>query len=145
MEPPAQSIAEHPTSSVLLIRFFGAAAFFIGVPYLVQGVFTLAALLAGRYRAAMATFKMSIIIFDCFIGVAALVLGLGLIFLKEWARKLWLAFLILLLLIHFFMSVLQKFIGFDLGGLYFWIAVIVFFTFLSFWYLTRSAVKAQFH
>ena len=133
-------------ASTFLIRTFGLLAFFLGVPYLVQGASVLMVLLsASRFRLGPVLFQLSIIIFDALIGVGALVIGVGLFFVKEWARKAWLIFLIVSLLIHFFMTILQILIGAtNMGWLYRWISVMVFITLLSFFYLSKASTKAKF-
>ena len=144
-----ESEAKKPHSSLastFLIRTFGILAFMLGVPYLVQGVTALVALFsASRFRLGAVLFQLSIIIFDLLIGLAALVIGVGLFLIKEWARKAWLAFLIVTLLIHFFMTILQMLIGSpNLGWLYRWISIIVFIALLSFLYFSKASTKTRF-
>lgn len=44
-----------------------------------------------------------------------MVIGVGLFFQKEWARKGWLIFLIFTLLVHFHMTIMQVLAGYSLG------------------------------
>ena len=147
--PQTESVVsppQGPLASTFLIRAFGLLAFFLGVPYLVQGATALMALLsASRFRLGPVLFQLAIIIFDALIGVGALVIGVGLFLVKEWARKAWLVFLIVTLLIHLFMTILQILIGAtNMGWLYHWISVMVFITLLSFFYLSKASTKAKF-
>ena len=137
---------QRPLASTFLIRAFGLLAFFLGVPYLVQGASVLMVLLsASRFRLGPVLFQIAILIFDALIGVGALVIGVGLFLVKEWARKAWLIFLIVTLLIHLFMTILQILIaGTHMGWLYRWMSVMVFITLLSFFYLSKASTKAKF-
>jgi hypothetical protein len=150
MEAAQKESVEKPPqgrlASTFLIRAFGLLAFFLGVPYLVQGATALMVLLsASRFRLGPVLFQLAIIIFDALIGLGALVIGVGLFLVREWARKAWLVFLIVTLLIHLFMTILQILIGAtNMGWLYRWISVMVFITLLSFFYLSQESTKAKF-
>jgi hypothetical protein len=150
VEDREETPEEKPTSakgSPLLARLFGVFAFLFGVPYLVQGVSILIVILSGRYIRASA-FLLSIVflVFDVVLAVAAMIIGVGLVLLKEWARKGWLFFLIVLLLVHFHMTIVQLLAGqSNMSFLYKWITVVIFVFALSGFYLTRPTTKAQFH
>ena len=130
--------------SSLLIRLFGVFAILFGLPYLIQGVSALR-VFSARFGLFLFHYQLVVIILDVLIGMASIVIGVGLAFRKEWARKAWLAFLIVTLLIHFFMTVLQILIGSsNMGWLFRWISIIVFITLLSFLFLSMKSTKARF-
>jgi hypothetical protein len=150
MEDCENTPEERPASakgSPLLARLFGLFAFLFGIPYLVQGVSILIVILSARYiRPSALLLPIVFLVFDLVLAVAAMIIGVGLVLLKEWARKGWLVFLIVLLLVHFHMTIMQLLAGqSNMSFLYKWIAVVMFVSALSGFYLTRPTTKAQFH
>jgi len=134
------------SGSTLLARLFGLFAFLFGLPYLIQGLSIVAVIFSARYvRASALLLPITFLVFDVVLAVAAMIIGVGLVLLKEWARKGWLVFLIVLLLVHFHMTIIQLLAGqSNMSFLYKWIAVVIFVSLLSWFYLTRAATKARF-
>jgi len=150
MEDRENTSEERPASakgSPLLARLFGLFAFLFGIPYLVQGVSILIVILSAHYiRPSALLLPIVFLVFDLVLAGAAMIIGVGLVLLKEWARKGWLVFLIVLLLVHFHMTIMQLLAGAsNMSFLYKWIAVVMFVAALSGFYLTRPTTKAQFH
>jgi hypothetical protein len=134
-----------PRRASLLIRLFGLFAFLFGLPYLTQGVNWVLAIQAGQYS-FLIQIQLAIIFLDFIAGAASLILGVGLFFHREWARKAWLVFLILLLLAHFLVIVLQFDAGYPAGAaLYKWIGVVILVSIISWAYLSKASTKARFH
>lgn len=101
---------------------------------------------SARYGLFLFHFRLVIIILDLLVGLASIVIGAGLFFRKEWARKAWLAFLIVLLLVHFHMTIIQILADFsDMTALYKWIGVVVVVSLISWAYLTKARIKARFN
>jgi len=129
-----------------LIRLFALFAFLFGLPYLTQGVFQLLAFDSAPHSFFILNTQLAIIFYDFLIGAASIVIGAGLFFHKEWARKAWLAFLLLTLLVHFFMTGIQLFAGYPhSAGLYRWIVIVVFVSIISWVYLAKARIRARFH
>lgn len=150
MEDRKNTPEEKPASAIgspFLAKLFGLFAFLFGLPYLVQGVSILIVILSARYmRASALLLPLVFLVLDVVLAVAAMIIGVGLVMLKEWARKGWLVFLIVLLLVHFHMTIVQLLAGqSNMTFLYKWIAVVIFVSALSGFYLTRPTTKAQFH
>jgi hypothetical protein len=134
--------------SSFVIRLFGVFAFLFGLPYLIQGVSILFLALSSRYSvgSGRVLLQLVIIILDLLISAAAAVIGVGLFFRKEWARKAWLAFLIVLLLVHFHMTIMQLLAGApSMYGLYLWIGTVILVSIISWLYLSKASTKARFH
>ena len=133
-------------ASSWLIRLIGFLVFLFGLPYIIQGVNLIISLDPERYSFFIIQIQMGLIGLDFLIGGGSLFIGIGLFFQKEWARKAWLVFLILLLLAHFFVIVLLTAVGNPAGpALYKWIGVVILVSIISWAYLSRAFVKASFH
>jgi len=129
----------------LVIKLFGLFALLFGLAYSVEGVFTLMIASSRRYSFFITLLTLAVIIFDLLIGTGSMVIGVGLFFQKEWARKGWLIFLIFTLLVHFHMTIMQILAGYSsLGGLYAWIGIVVLISVLSWGYLSKTSIKARF-
>ena len=129
----------------LLIRLFGLFAFLFGVPYLIQGVSILANIFTRQYSVSTFQYQAAFIALDFGLGVTSMVIGVGLFLHKEWARKAWLAYLLILLFIHFQMTVIQLLAGYsNLSWLYKWIGFIILVTIMSWAYLSTALAKSRF-
>ena len=129
----------------IVIRMLGVFAFLFGLPYLIQALG-----LIGRFPLRIDRFlfhlRLAIITLDLALSMAAMVIGVGLFLHKEWARKAWLAYLVLLLFVHFNMTVIQLFAGFSgMTALYKWIAVVVVVTIISWAFLLKPSIRVHFH
>lgn len=144
MEVSEPTIERKPKS--LVIRMFGIVAFMFGVPYLVQGVAILNIFFFRQYSPLMFNLVVATIAFDLVLGIAAILVGIGLFFHKEWARQTWLVFLPLLLFVHLHMTVLQLLAGQSrMDFLYKWIALVIAISILSWAYLSKARTKSRFH
>ena len=139
----SESIKGNSTS--LLIRLFGLFAFLFGVPYLIQGVSILANIFTRQYSLSTYQYQAAFVALDFGLGVTSMVIGVGLFLHKEWARKAWLAYLLILLFIHFQMTAIQFLAGnSNLSWLYKWIGFIVLITITSWAYLSTALAKSRF-
>jgi len=137
-------IAAKPKSVV--IRMLGVFGCFFGLPYLIQAVGLLTRSPSVRSELILFHLLLAIITLDVVLSMAAIVIGVGLFLHKEWARKTWLVYLILLLLVHFNMTVILLLGGYSrMAALYKWIAVVVVVSIISWAFLLKPSIKARFH
>lgn len=130
----------------LLIGLFALFAFLYGLVCLAQGVSNLIAIPSGRYSFFILQIQLAVIFFDLLSGVASILIGAGLFFRKEWARKAWLAFSILTLLVGLHLTAIQFFAGYSgMARVYGRIAFLIFVSTISWAYLSKAPIKARFH
>lgn len=142
MGAAGKAIAAKPKSFV--IRVFGIFASLFGVPYLIQARDILS-VADPPSSLLMLLLHVSVLTLDFVMGMASIIIAMGLVLQKEWARILWLAFVLLLLFVHFNMSVILYFSGFSrMLGLSFWIVFVILFSIISWAYLSRPSIKARF-
>lgn len=129
-----------------VIRIFGLFAVFFGLPYLTQGVSWWLSINPGRYIFVKVQIQLIFIALDFVIGFASISFGIGLFLRKEWAREIWLAFLIVTILLHCQVIVVQTIAGIPAStALYKWIGVVLLVTIISWAYLSKAATRARFH
>ena len=147
-------IGGHSEEVSLLTRLFALFAFLFGLPYLTQGLYRLIAfdvsgLIAfdsGQRNFFLLQIQLAIILFDLLIGGASIFIGAGLFFRKEWARKAWLIFVIITLLVGLHLTAMQFFAGYSgLARVYGWIGLLIFVSTISLVYLSKAPIKARFH
>jgi len=130
----------------LLISLFAFFALLFGLSYLRQGVSKLIAIPSGRYSFLTMQIQLALIFFDLLFGVASIVIGAGLFLRKEWARKAWLVFVIITLLVGLHLTAMQFFAGYSgLARVYGWIGLLIFVSTISLVYLSKAPIKARFH
>ena|SRR5258705_9082448 len=130
----------------LLTSLFALFALLFGLSYLGQGVATLMAMSSGRYTFFIFQIQLALTFFELLFGVASIVIGAGLFFRKEWARKAWLVLMILTLLVGLHLTAIQFFAGYSgLAGVYDWIGFLIFVSAISWVYLSKAPIKARFH
>jgi hypothetical protein len=130
----------------LLISLFALIALLFGLSYLGQGVSILIAIPSGRYRFFILLIELALTFFDLLFGVASIVIGAGLFFRKGWARKAWLVFMILTVVVGLHLTAIQFFAGYSgLAAVYDWIGLLIFVSAISWVYLSKAAIRARFH
>jgi hypothetical protein len=140
----SEDITVKPKS--IVIRMLGVFASLFGLPYLVEAVGLLIVPFDVRSSLFLFHLLVAIITLDFVVSMAAIVIGVGLFLHKEWARKAWLAYLVLLLFVHFNMTVIYVLAGFSrMTALYKWIAGVVFVSIISWAFLLKPSIKARFH
>lgn len=143
MAATENEIAAKPKS--LLIGLFGLFAFLFGIPYLIQGVSILVGIFTRQHTLFTYQSQAFFIALDFGIAITSMVIGVGLVLHKEWARKAWLAYLLVLLFIHFIMTGLQYLAGnSNLSWLYKWIGFVILITIVSWAYLSTALAKSRF-
>jgi hypothetical protein len=127
-------------------RLFGLLAIILGLAYAVEGANWLLSLASGATDRSLlwAHYQVAVMGLDFFIGVASALSGLGVVLLREWGRKCWLALLPLTLFLHAVTMLSQRFAGIDARRVYGWVGMVFVVAVLSWAYLTRPRVKARF-
>ncbi len=134
--------AAKPKSFV--IRVFGIFASLFGVPYLIQARDMLS-LADPPSTLLMLLLHVAVLTLDFVMGMAAIIIATGLVLHREWARILWLAFVLLLLFVHFNMSVILYLSGYSrMLGLSRWLVFVILFSIISWACLSRPSIKARF-
>ncbi len=111
-----------------------------------QGVSILIAIPSGRYSFFILLIELALTFFDLLFGVASIVIGAGLFFRKEWARKAWLVFMILTVVVGLHLTAIQFLAGYSgLAAVYDWIGLLTFVSAISWVYLSKAAIRARFH
>ena len=127
-----------------MIRLFALVACLLGLAYLTQAVILLITFASRRYSLFTFPIQLAFIYYDLLIGALSIFFAAGLFLFKEWARKAWLVFLILTPLMHVFMTAIQFAAGYT--GLSFkWTAMVIFVSLISWTYLSKATVTANFH
>ena len=140
----SEDIAAKPKSVV--IRMLGVFGCFFGLPYLIQAVELLTRSSSVRSELIVFHLLLAIITIDVVLSMAAIVIGVGLFLHKEWARKTWLVYLVLLLFVDFNMTVIQLLGGYSrMAALYKWIAIVVVVSIISWAFLLKPSIKARFN
>ena len=130
----------------LLISLFALVALMLGLSYLRQGMSTLIAIPSGQYRFFTLLIQLALTFFELLFGVASIVIAAGLFFRKEWARKAWLVFVLLTLLVGLYLTAIQFFAAYSgLAGVYVWIGLLILISAISWLYLFKVSTKARFH
>lgn len=129
----------------MLIRLFGLFAILFGGAYLAEGVPWLYKFVLGQQSREqfLIEYQMAVIFFDISIGMAAIVIGVGLLFKKDWAREGWLGLLLFTLFGHLVVSAMA-WIGFGVSPFNYWQGMVVVLTIISWAYLTKESVKGGF-
>lgn len=141
MEAFEKAQAAKPKSFV--IRVFGIFASVFGVPYLIQARDMLS--VAPPPSLFMLLMYVAVLTLDVVMGMASIIIAIGLVLHKEWARILWLAFVLLLLFVHFNMSVILYLSGYSRTlGLSRWLLFVILFSIVSWACLSRPSIKARF-
>jgi hypothetical protein len=148
-----KGVERNPTldrvGAALLISLFVLFAFLFGLGYLAQGVSKLIAMPSVDDSFFVFLIEIARIFFYLLFGVAAIIIGAGLFFRREWARMAWLVVVILTLLVGLLLAALQFFAGYtNSAGIYGWIGWIGFLFFaasISWVYLSKAAIKTRFH
>ncbi len=81
---------------------------------------------------------------DFLFGLSLIVAGIGVLFVKEWARLMWLGLMPALVLVHLGIIVVGEF-GEGVSGFYLvWTSMVILIAAASWWYLTEDKIRARF-
>ena len=131
--------------STFVISLFAVFALMFGLAQLVEGISTLIAIPSGRYSSFVLLIQLALTFSNLLFGVASLVIGVGLFFRKEWARKAWLVLSILTLVTALHLTAMQILADYtNLGRVFGWIGLLIFVSAISLVYLTKAPIKASF-
>jgi hypothetical protein len=131
--------------STFVIRLFAVFALMFGLAYLGEGISTLIVIPSGRYSSFVLLIQLALTFSDLVFGMASIVIGAGLFFRKEWARKAWLVLVILTLVAGLHLTAMQILADYsNLGRVYGWIGLLIFVSAISWAYLTKAPIKASF-
>ena len=131
--------------STFVISLFAVFALMFGLAYLGEGISRLIATSSESYSSFILLIQLALTFSNLLFGVASLVIGVGLFFRKEWARKAWLVLSILTLVTALHLTAMQILADYsDLGRVYGWIGLLIFVSAISWVYLTKATIKASF-
>ena len=131
----------------MLVRLFGLFGIILGAAYLNQGVGYIDRLrfaLAQRVSEDFITYAL-IISWDLQFGTLLIVAAVGLLFISEWARVMWLGLLPAVMLVHFFMIAVNLVYRGRISTSYLiWTAIVLTVTAMSWWYMTQDRIRVRF-
>jgi len=127
-------------------RLLGLFAILLGLSYATEGARWMFGFASGATNRSLAwaQYQVAVVILDFFIGAASVLSGTGLILLREWGRKCWLALLPLTLFLHAGAMFAQQLAGMDVSRSYGWVGMVFALAVISWAYLTRPRVRARF-
>ena len=123
------------------IRLLGAVVIFYGLSYLLYGVLQAIAFMrqpAGRRP------MTAIVLLNLVIGVSTLIIGMGLLMAKVWARVAWPPIAVVLVALHVFLLLFFYLIEAPLTQQFINVFLITFLVVISWSKLTDDSVKASF-
>jgi hypothetical protein len=126
---------------------FGLFGAMLAFGYLLQGVgyvrYTVVALLNGEDLTFVRAH--TIMALDFSFGFSLLIAGIGLLFMKEWARKMWLITASALVLVHLVVIMLNEVYGLGVTPYYLvWTWMVALSTGLAWWYFSQPATRSRF-
>jgi hypothetical protein len=125
---------------------FGIFGVILASGYLLQGVTYIRFVVIALARRSVQTlvWSFAIMSLDFFFGLSLMIAAIGLLLVKEWARKVWLITMSLLVLVHLTIIVLNE-LAEGVSGFYLiWTWMVLLATFLSWWYLSQSSIRERF-
>ena len=130
----------------MLVRMFGIFGVILASGYLIEGVSYIRFVLIALVRRAVQTLAWSFAIMslDFFFGISLMVAAIGLLLVKEWARKAWLIIMSLLVLVHLTIIVLNEFAAGASTFYLIWTWMVLLSTALSWWYLNKPSIRQRF-
>lgn len=131
----------------MLIRIFGVFGIILGAAYFNEGVSYIGLLPFALSEQAHRTFIIYLLFvtWDFLFGLSLIVAGTGLLFMKEWARMMWLGLTPALVLIHLGIIMAGEYLRRSVSGFYLvWTGMVVFVTAVSWWYMSDARTRARF-
>jgi hypothetical protein len=128
------------------VRMFGLFGAILASGYLIQGLSYIRPTLLALARRPDETFvwRFTIMSLDFSFGLSLLIAAIGLFFVKEWARNMWLIVTSLLVAVHLVMIVLGE-LGRGNSTFYLiWTWMVLMATVMSWWYLNKSSITSRF-
>ena len=131
----------------MLIRMFGVFGAMLSFGYFSQGLSYIRPTVIALLRQANEAFvwRYAFMVLDFSFGVALLIAAFGLLIVKEWARKMWLAVTTALVLVHVAVLLLHEGLGLRITSFYLvWTWMVALSTLLAWWYFNKPSIRARF-
>ena len=131
----------------MLVRMFGLFGAILALGYLMEGVAHIRPTLFALVRRADEAFvwKYTMMALDLSFGISLLIAAIGLLFVKEWARKMWLIATSALVLVHLTVMLIHEVYGRGVRPSYMvWTWLVALSTALAWWYFNKPSTRALF-
>lgn len=123
----------------MLVRIFGLLGLMLALGYFVEGLTLLVRVFRGLGHEVAGTLLYGFVVMslDLFSALALLIAAAGLLFAQRWARKMWLATMSALTLLHFLLAGLHH-LGNGVSTIFLlWTWLVILLTALSWWYFNK--------
>ena len=131
----------------MLIRMFGVFGAMLSYGYFVQGLSYIRPTVIALVRRADEAFawRYAFMVLDFSFGISLLIAAFGLLFIKEWARKMWLVVTTALVFVHVVVLLLHEVFGLSVTPFYLvWTWMVALSTALAWWYFNKASIRARF-
>ena len=131
----------------MLVRLFGVFGAMLSFGYLMQGVSYIRPTVMALLRRQDETFvwRHTFMALDFSFGFSLLIAAIGLLFVKEWARKMWLIVTSALVLVHLAVLLLHEIFGLGVSPFYLvWTWMVSLSTAMAWWYFNKPSVRSRF-
>lgn len=131
----------------MLVRMFGVFGIILGAAYVNEGAYMSGwvqyAQSEGPDSASMV--RTVFVVWDFLFGFSLIAAAIGVLFVRQWGRMMWLGLMPALVFVHFIVIVGNLVFGRGVSDSYVvWTTMIVLVTVLSGWYLMKPAVRPRF-
>jgi hypothetical protein len=131
----------------MLVRMFGVFGAMLSFGYFSQGLSYIRPTVIALVRRADEAFvwRYMFMVLDFSFGLSLLIAAIGLLFVKEWARKMWLIVTTVLVLVHLAVLLLHEFMGLSITPFYLvWTWMVALSTALAWWYFNKPSIRSRF-
>ena len=131
----------------MLVRMFGLFGAMLSVGYLMTGVSYIRPTLSALLRRSDQVFiwRHTFMALDFSFGFSLLIAAIGLLFVKEWARKMWLIVTSALVFVHLVVIGIHEIFGRGVRPFYMvWTWMVALSTALAWWYFSQASIRARF-
>ena len=131
----------------MLIRMFGVFGAMLSYGYFVQGLSYIRPTVIALVRRADEAFawRYAFMVLDFSFGISLLIAAFGLLFIKEWARKMWLVVTTALVFVHVVVLLLHEVFGLSVTPFYLvWTWMVALSTALAWWYFNKASIRKRF-
>lgn len=131
----------------MLVRMFGVFGAMLSFGYFSQGLSYIRPTVIALVRRADETFlwRYAFMILDFSFALSLLIAAIGLLFVKEWARKMWLVVTTALVFVHLGVLLLHEFFGLAVTPFYLvWTWMVALSTALAWWYFNQPSTRSRF-
>lgn len=131
----------------MLVRMFGLFGVMLAAGYLMTGLSYIRPTLSALFRRSDQVFiwRYTFMALDFSFGFSLLIAAIGLLFVKEWARKMWLIVTSALVLVHLVVIGIHEIYGRGVRPFYLvWTWMVALSTGLAWWYFNKPSTRARF-